>query len=592
MTGERVLRRLAAILAADVVGYSRLMGRDENGTLTRLKAHRTERLEPTLARHGGRLVKLTGDGALVEFPSAVDALNAAIAFQQAVTEANRDQPEDIRMVFRIGLHLGDLIVEGEDLYGDGVNIAARLEAEAQAGGIVISSNVHDAVVGKLDATFDDLGALALKNIERPVRAFRVRGERAAATSPPVAGSFAADVPLALPDKPSIAILPFQNMSGDPEQEYFADGVAEDIITGLCRNRELFVIARNSSFAYKGKSPDIREVGRELGVRYVLEGSVRRAGNRVRITGQLVEAASGAHLWADRFEGSLEDIFSLQDQITSSVIGGLTPSLNSAEIERVSRKTGNLQAYDCYLRSLAAIYRYSADASEEALAYARKAVALDPDFALGHLAIINALLNRWSFRWTTDQAADALEAERAVRRALDLDRRDARILAFGGQATIIILGRIDEGAGLLDEAVTCDPNSAFGWRFHANAQIVRNLPEKAIDDVERVLRLSPLDPGKWYTLTLMARAHTLCGRYEDARRFAAAALRDRPNFPHALIEQIVASALAGRLDESRETLATFRKIQSEDRVSSYRPVHLPAAAVAKYQEALRIAGLPD
>jgi adenylate cyclase len=592
MTGERVLRRLAAILAADVVGYSRLMGRDENGTLTRLKAHRTERLEPTLARHGGRLVKLTGDGALVEFPSAVDALNAAIAFQQAVTEANRDQPEDIRMVFRIGLHLGDLIVEGEDLYGDGVNIAARLEAEAQAGGIVISSNVHDAVVGKLDATFDDLGALALKNIERPVRAFRVRGERAAATSPPVAGSFAADVPLALPDKPSIAILPFQNMSGDPEQEYFADGVAEEIITGLCRNRELFVIARNSSFAYKGKSPDIREVGRELGVRYVLEGSVRRAGNRVRITGQLVEAASGAHLWADRFEGSLEDIFSLQDQITSSVIGGLTPSLNSAEIERVSRKTGNLQAYDCYLRSLAAIYRYSADASEEALAYARKAVALDPDFALGHLAIIDALLIRWSFRWTTDQAADALEAERAVRRALDLDRRDARILAFGGQATIIILGRIDEGAGLLDEAVTCDPNSAVGWRFHANAQIVRNLPEKAIDDVERVLRLSPLDPGKWYTLTLMARAHTLCGRYEDARRFAAAALRDRPNFPHALIEQIVASALAGRLDESRETLATFRKIQPEDRVSSYRPVHLPAAAVAKYQEALRIAGLPD
>src|SRR5260370_20379665 len=234
MAGERVLGRLAAILAADVFGYSRIMGRDENGTLTRLKAHRTERLEPTLARHGGRLVKLTGDGALVEFPSAVDALNAAIAFQQAVTEANRDQPEDIRMVFRIGLHLGDLIVEGEDLYGDGVNIAARLEAEAQAGGIVISSNVHDAVVGKLDATFDDLGALALKNIERPVRAFRVRGERAAATSPPVAGPFAADVPLALPDKPSIAILPFQNMSGDPEREYFSDGVSEDINTCLCR----------------------------------------------------------------------------------------------------------------------------------------------------------------------------------------------------------------------------------------------------------------------------------------------------------------------------------------------------------------------
>jgi TolB-like protein/class 3 adenylate cyclase len=594
----REQRRLAAILAADVVGYSRLMGRDESSTLARLREHRKQRFEPTLARHGGRLVKLTGDGALVEFPSAVDGLSAAIQFQQAMAEANRDQSEDTRIVFRIGLHLGDLIVDGDDLYGDGVNVAARLEAEAPPGGIVVSRAIREAVEGRLKAKLHALGELALKNIERPIRAFRVEWDaadwktmEADAPKPAIPGEPTTSS-LALPDKPSIAVLPFLNMSGDPEQDYFADGMVEDIITGLCRNRELFVIARNSSFAYKGKSPDIREVGRELGVRYVLEGSVRRAGNRVRITGQLVEAASGAHLWADRFEGSLEDIFSLQDQITSSVIGGLTPSLDAAEIERVSRKIGNLQAYDCYLRSLAAIYRYSADASEEALAYARKAVALDPDFALGHLAIIDALLIRWSFRWTTDQAADALEAERAVRHALDLDRSDARILAFAGQATIVILGRIDEGAGLLDEAVTCDPNSAVGWRFHANAQIVRNLPEKAIDDVERVLRLSPLDPGKWYTLTLMARAHTLCGRYEDARRFAAAALRVRPNFPNTLIEQIVASALAGRLDESRETLATFRKIQPEDRVSSYRHEYLPASAVAKYQEALRIAGLPD
>src|SRR5215208_336269 len=287
--GERVVRRLAAILAADVVGYSRLMGRDENGTLIRLKAHRTERLVPTLARHGGRLVKLTGDGALVEFPSAVDALGAAIAFQQAVTEANRDQPEDTRIVFRIGLHLGDLIVEGEDLYGDGVNVAARLEAEAPPGGIVVSRAIREAVEGRLKAKLHPLGELVLKNIERPIRAFRVQWDAAdwqtmeADTAKPAISGESPTSTLALPDKPSIAVLPFQNMSGDPEQEYFTDGITEDIITELSRFHSLFVIARNSSFSYKGKSPDVRQVGRDLGVRYVLEGSIRRSSDRIRVT---------------------------------------------------------------------------------------------------------------------------------------------------------------------------------------------------------------------------------------------------------------------------------------------------------------------
>ena len=291
LTGERVVRRLAAILAADVVGYSRLMGRDENGTLARLKAHRTERLEPMLARHGGRLVKLTGDGALVEFPSAVDALSAAIEFQQAMAEANQDQPEDTAIVFRIGLHLGDLIVDGDDLYGDGVNVAARLEAEAPPGGIVISGDVHNAVAGRLKATFEDLGrAFAEEHRAAGARLPGTGGRRTGRGGIPLAMPL--DAPLALPDKPSIAVLPFQNMSGDPEQEYFVDGLVEDIITGLSRFKSLFVIARNSTFAYKGKSPDIRQVGRELGVRYVLEGSVRKVGNRIRITGQLIDAANG------------------------------------------------------------------------------------------------------------------------------------------------------------------------------------------------------------------------------------------------------------------------------------------------------------
>ena len=346
MTDERVVRRLAAILAADVAGYSRLMGRDEDGTLARLKAHRTERLEPILARHGGRLVKLTGDGALVEFASAVDALGAAIEFQQAMADANRNQPEDTRIVFRVGLHLGDLIVDGDDLYGDGVNVAARLEAETPPGGIVISGDVHNAVAGKLKATFDDLGSLALKNIDRPVQAFGVKWEaadwkvlapvtavpRVAATPPP------ADARLALPDKPSIAVLPFQNMSGDPEQEYFADGMVEEIITALSRIRWLFVIARNSSFTYKGQAVDVKQVGRELGVRYVLEGSVRKGGGRVRITAQLIDAANSAHLWADRFDGALEDVFELQDRVASSVAGVIEPALLGRRDGSVSSTT--------------------------------------------------------------------------------------------------------------------------------------------------------------------------------------------------------------------------------------------------------------
>jgi adenylate cyclase len=298
----REQRKLAAVLAADVVGYSRLMGRDEAGTLARLKEHRAQRLEPALSRYGGRLVKLTGDGVLAEFGSAVDALRAAIEFQQAVDLANADQGEDQRIMFRVGLHLGDLIVDGDDLYGDGVNIAARLEGEAAAGGIVVSGALHEATAGKLQAEFVDLGRLSLKNIERQVQAYSVAWGQKQQTAPATASA-----PLPLPDKPSIAVLPFDNMSGDPEQEYFVDGLVEDIITALSRTKALFVIARNSSFSYKGKSPDVRQVGRELGVRYVLEGSVRKAGTKVRITGQLIEALSGAHIWTDRFDGELADI---------------------------------------------------------------------------------------------------------------------------------------------------------------------------------------------------------------------------------------------------------------------------------------------
>jgi TolB-like protein/class 3 adenylate cyclase len=340
-------RRLAAILAADVVGYSRLVSADEAGALAQLGKLRRDIIEPEIAKHSGRLFKIMGDGFLAEFASAVLAVTCALAIQSETEQAASALDDAKKMRLRIGIHVGDVMVEGEDLMGDGVNIAARLESIAVIGGISISRAVHDQVRDRIDVAFDDKGEIALKNIARTVQVFAVAASKvsAAKTSP--------EPPPALPDKPSIAVLPFQNMSGDPEQEYFADGMVEDIITALSRFKSLFVIARNSSFTYKGRAVDIKQVGRELGVRYVLEGSVRKAGNRVRITGQLIEATTGRHLWADKFDGALEDVFGLQDQITTSVVGLIAPTLEQAEIERARQKpTDRLDSYDFYLRGMA------------------------------------------------------------------------------------------------------------------------------------------------------------------------------------------------------------------------------------------------
>src|ERR1700731_289762 len=350
LSSEHVERRLAAILAADVVGSCRLIGIDEEGTLAQLKALRKRLFDPKIAQHHGRIVKNTGDGALVEFASVVDAVRCADDVQRGVAEQNTDVPQDKRIEFRIGIHLGDIIIADDDIFGDGVNIAVRLEGIAEPGGICISDDAHRQVRGKVESTLEDMGAQTLKNIAEPMRAWRVR--IGPSSSPATKTPTETAQPLALPDKPSIAVLPFQNMSGDPEQEYFADGIVEDIITALSRFKSLFVIARNSSFTFKGKAVDIKKVGQELGVRYVLEGSIRKAGGRVRITGQLIDAASGAHLWADKFDGSLEDVFDLQDRITMSVVAAIAPKLDQAEIERSKRKpTTDLGAYDLYLRAL-------------------------------------------------------------------------------------------------------------------------------------------------------------------------------------------------------------------------------------------------
>ena len=366
-------RRLAAILAADVAGYSRLMGVDEEGTLAALKAIRRELSDPKVKEHRGRIVKTTGDGLLIEFASVVDAVRCAVEVQREMAERNADVPSDRRIELRMGINLGDIIKDGRDIYGDGVNIAARLEALAEPGGICVSRVVRDQVRDKLAFSFEDLGEQQVKNIARPVRVHRVvlseissPSEQAMATP--------SQSPLPLPEKPSIAVLPFQNMSGDPEQEYFADGMVEEIITALSRIRWLFVIARNSSFTYKGRAVDVKQIGRELGARYVLEGGVRKAGNRVRITGQLIDAPTGVHLWADRFEGATDDMFDLQDQITASVIGAIVPKVERAEIERARTKpTGNLYAYDLYLRALLHQRAFTREGNDEALGLLRRAI---------------------------------------------------------------------------------------------------------------------------------------------------------------------------------------------------------------------------
>ena len=600
---SREQRRLAAILAADVVGYSRLMGRDEAGTLARLREHRRQRFEPTLARHGGRLVKLTGDGALAEFPSAVNALSAAIEFQQSMAEANRDQPEDAAIVFRIGLHLGDLIVEGDDLYGDGVNVAARLEAEAPAGGIVISRTVHEAVVRKLKASFEDLGSLALKNIDQPVQAFRVDWQPAdwAVTMQPVVPAAAAalpgsDKPLALPDKPSIAVLPFQNMSGDPEQEYFADGVVEDIISALSRFKSLFVIARNSTFAYKGKSLDIRQVGRELGVRYVLEGSVRKAGGRVRITGQLIDSATGAHLWADRFEGSLDDIFELQDQVTASVVGAIAPKLDEAEIERTRRKpVENLDAYDLFLRGLAVSYVWTKESVEEALRLFYRSIELDPEFSAPYGLAARCYVIRKSQGWVVDQEWEKAEIRRLALRVSVVGRDDALALTWVGHGLVFVCRDYDTGAALVDQALSINQNLAVGWTNRGLVSVFLGQHDAAIEQFGRALRLSPRDSETYRTEGGMAFALLFLGRYAEAVNWTTRALAHRAGYVPIMRTAAAANALAGNLEDAQKVMEEVRKHDPLMRISHLGERYTTYRRAEDNQrmiEGLRLAGLPQ
>jgi len=544
----RVERRLAAILAADVAGYSRLIGADEEGTLARLKAYRREVIDPKIAEHRGRLVKTTGDGLLVEFASVVDALRCAVEVQRGMSERNATAPPDNRIEFRIGVNVGDIVVEDDDIFGDGVNIAARLEGIAEPGGICISARVQEDAAGRLDPGFEDIGEQALKNIARPVRVFRVATGNRLVPAPA----------LPLPDKPSIAVLPFANLSGDPEQEYFADGMVEEIITALSRIRWLFVIARNSSFTYKGQADDVKQVGRELGVRYVPEGSVRKAGGRVRITAQLIDATSGAHLWADRFDGSLEDIFDPQDKVASSVAGVIEPTLQAAETARSeNRPTNDITAYDLYLRAYAMVLS-STRQSLEALFLLEQAIERDPRCgpALAWAAFCCLRLLRDGR--SEDPAEDRLKGDDFARRALEVAGDDPGILANAALALAYFGEDIGAMIALVDRALGLNPNFARGWYISGVLRNWAGQPDIAIEHLEASLRLSPR-ARVGNSLAGIGAAHFLSRRFDEAVPKLLLTIQDSPSFTHPYRVLAACYAHMGRLDEARKIFERLRTI---------------------------------
>jgi TolB-like protein/class 3 adenylate cyclase len=589
MASEHVKRKLTAILVADIAGYSRLMGADEEGTLARLKVLRRDLIDPKIKEHRGRVVKTSGDGILIEFPSVVEAMRCAVEVQQRMLKRNADLPKDRRIEFRVGVNLGDVIVEGKDIYGDGVNVAARLEGLAEPGGICVSRTVRNQVRDKLPYAFEDMGEQSVKNIARSVRVYCVRlGRRVATTTEPVRST------LPLPNKPSIAVLPFQNMSGDAEQEYFADGIVEDLITALSRVKWLFVIARNSSFVYKSKVADVRQVARELGVRYVLEGSVRKGGSRLRITGQLIEAATGSHIWADRFDGELADVFDLQDRITANVVGAIEPKLRIAEIERAQRKpTDSLDAYDLYLRALPHFHALTAAGSDEALMLLRRAFELDLTYALAAAMAARCYAYRIAQGWAADLNEEVNEAVRLAHAALDADSDDPEVLHMAGFTLAYVGGDNQSGTLLIERSLSINPNAAQAWSASGHIRGWVRDSDAAIAHFERAIRLSPFDPMLSTFYGGIAMAHFEAKRYAAAVEWADKAVRIGPKFLPAY--RWLAAGLA-RLDRLEEAHAAVQRLMALDpggtlaglrrRLRSFN-----AGLLDDYLDGLRKAGLP-
>ncbi len=558
MPEERLQRRLAAVLSADVVGYSRLMGLDEAGTVSRLNALRRELIEPTIGVHSGRVVKLMGDGVLVEFASAVDAVTCAIEIQRKLRAHIAGKTDVNPIQFRIGINVGDVIIDGEDILGDGVNIAARIEGVAEPGGISISENVWQQVQGKVVASFVDAGEQNLKNISRPVRVYRV--ETGPESQPPSKTGI-----VSLPETPSIAVLPFQNMSGDAEQEYFADGVVEDIITGLSRIRWLFVIARNSSFVYKGQPPDIRKVGRELGVRYVLEGSVRKAAGRVRITTQLIEAETNRHIWAERYDRAIDDIFAVQDDITMSTVAAIEPSLRQAEIERVKRKRpDSLDAYDLVLRSLPQVFTLMPDGASKALPLLERALGLEADYAtaLAYAAWCHEVL----FVRAGLREENRLSMSRYAHAALLHGRDDATALTVAGFCIGLIEHDRATAFKAFDAALALSPSSAFTYMFGSTLFGWAGDADRAISWGERAVRLSPFDPLGFLAFDGISLGHFMTGRYGESADAARRAIQINPLFSINYMCLVAALSKLGQTEEVKSAVTRLLELQPSFSIS--------------------------
>jgi adenylate cyclase len=587
-------RKLIAVLYADMVGYSRLIGLDDAGTLQRLRALRQNLIDPAIADHGGRLVNTGGDSLLIVFDSVDGAVRCAVKVQEQVPIHDSDQPPDRTIRFRMGINIGDAIPDGTDLHGDAVNVAARLQAECPPGGICVSRSVRDHVHGRLGLDFEERGPLTLKNIARPVEAFVVR----VATAP---NSVRKPDVLQQPDKPSLAVLPFQNMSGDPEQDYFADGIVEEITTALSRISSLFVIARNSSFAYKGKSPDVRRVGRELGVRYVLEGSVRKAAGQVRIIGQLIDATTGAHLWADRFEGNLIDIFQLQDRVTISVVGAIEPKIRMAEIERALRKTTeSLEAYDLVMRGRWTHHRDGRNNYEDATRLYRRAICVDPSYALAYALLARTLWIMAANQLTKPSENDLAEHLSLARVAVQLGQADAETLSIAAHIISLPGGEMEEGIEVIDRALTLNPNSVDALAISGMLRAYAGDTQVAFQQLREADRLSPL--GVYVSLKTwgFVVACFVDADYEAVLRWTAQALREHPNNIPALRYRAAALGLVGHLEEARRAVDRMLAVVPEMTISRCRrhvefemknPFKRPGVADA-YYEGLRLAGLPE
>jgi adenylate cyclase len=593
LPSERLQRRLAAVLAADVAGYSRLMGLDEERTVAQLKSLRQTLVDPAIASHRGRIVKTTGDGMLVEFASAVDAARCAVDIQHEMIKRTSGVSPDLRLEFRIGIHVGDIIVDDGDIFGDGVNIAARLEGIAEPGGICVSDDAYRQIRGKIDVPFEDIGQQALKNIAEPMPAWKLRTSGEVVPAVRSAASQVRTRDLTLPEKPSIVVLPFDNMSAEPGQDYLADGIVEAITAALSCIRSFFVIARSSAFTYKGRATNARDVGKELGVAYLLEGSVQKAGNRLRIIVQLIETEGGAHVWSSRFDGAVEEFFDLEDRITEQVAGALQPSIRIAEIERSRRKRPqDLGSYDFTMRAMPHVWALEKDESGKALELLERALAIDPGYPLALSLAGWCHAQRSVYNWAEDITLSQAMARSLAERAAEMSGDDPVILAVLGAIHTFVRNH-GTARVLLERAVALDPNAAWAWSRLGWLENYADQPLKGIAHFERALRLSPIDPMNFNNYVGMGSAHEIAQEYDEAAAYYRRALEERPNA--RWIYRNLASVLsgAGRVEEAKQVFAELMRYYPDLTISKFKQAMVFSPTVLnRMGENLRKLGLPD